>query len=347
MYKTLFISALLIGALSPSISHAEDASSTPGDPTPPAPPAPIVIHTTVNVRYEGSLVWTGSVALTQASTASLIDDTGATRTLPSDSALEALAAADAASPDFNISDLAYYADFGSFYVKCINVAAVSKNACDDWQYVVNSAYPPVGSDHYTVSEGDMLYFYFGNPRRVTLESSTAEASTSISVSTESYDYTNNTWTPLAGAQVGATQPNPADQYSPLVPFTAVSGQDGIAHLFITTPGVYGIGLAQDYYSATEPLTITPAQAKAAAATVQSRSQSSWSWSAGGNVATFQTSPVTAASSATTTASTTVATPTTDQAASVAIAADKVLITFDVSLEDFLRRYLEALISLRR
>ncbi len=186
----------------------------------------------------------------------MTDDGGASRTIPSDSALAALETADAQSPDFSISDLAYYADFGSFYVKCLDIAATTNHACDNWQYVVNSAYPPVGANAYTVSNGDTLYFYFGSPRKVSLSASSVQASTSFDVLAQTYDYTNNTWQSLAGALIGATQPNPNDAYSPLVIVSATSDASGIAHIAIPTPGTYSIGLASDYYYPSELLTVT-------------------------------------------------------------------------------------------
>jgi hypothetical protein len=244
---------------------------------------PQTIRATVNVRYQGSLVWTGDVDLNQGSTLTVTDDTGAARTVASDSALAALEAADTQSSDFSLSDLAYYTDYGSFYIKCLDIAAVPVHACDNWQYVANSAYPPVGAGAYTVSNGDTLYFYFGSPRRVVLTTSTVTASTSLDVTAQTYNYTNDTWQPLAGVQIGATQPNPNDQYSPLVIVSAISGTDGIAHIVIPTVGTYSVGLASDYYYPAELLTVTaPVVATTETQTIQISAPFSSSRSSGGS-----------------------------------------------------------------
>lgn len=235
--KKLFVSAFFLVSISlasPLSARADDA----------------LVQANVNVRHQGSLVWTGSVSLAQASS----------------TALDALKAADESSADFTISDLQYYADYGSYFVNCLSINALSAPACGNWQYVVNSAYPPVGMDKYAVASGDTLYFYYGTPRRAFLTSSSAEASTSVSVLTQTYDYTNDTWKPLAGIEIGATQPNPNDPYSPLVLFRTTSADDGVARLLITTPGTYSVGIASDYYYPAETLTITEAQAQAAAET---------------------------------------------------------------------------------
>ena len=316
---------------------ADDSTTTPPVTTPPAqdpdptpvPPAPTTIHANVNVRYQGSLVWSGTVALVQGSTANIIDDSGASRTIPSDSALEALATADTESSDFAVTDLKYYADYGSFFINCLDIAATATHACNNWQYVVDSAYPPIGADKYVVSNGDTIYFYFGTPHRVSLPRAAAEASTSIAVKAETYDYTNDTWRPLAGAVVGATQPNPSDPYSPLVVASATSDSDGIARLVIVTPGSYGVGLAQDYYSAPETLVVTAAQQPDIQADVTSRSGSrggSASAEAAGTTSQIasSTSPLPLG-------------PAAFQTAAVGTAGDA-LIALDIPLRGFITRY---------
>ncbi|MFA6095725.1 MAG: hypothetical protein WC767_02680, partial [Candidatus Paceibacterota bacterium] len=249
-------------ALLPFSVQGQEATSTP--------PAAPQIQVNMNVRYRSTLVWSGPVTLTQGETRDITDNGGTVRPISSDSALAALVAADEASSDFSISNLDYYSDFNSFYIKCIDIVSPSEHACDNWQYVVDSAYPPMGASQYTVSDGSTLYFYFGTARRVTLSAASAEASVPISVKAETYDYTNDTWNPLSGASIGATQPNPADPYSPLVISSVTSESDGTAQMSLETPGTYAVGLAIDYYFPTEALTITapaptPAPAPAASA----------------------------------------------------------------------------------
>lgn len=213
------------------------------------------VAVTVNVRHEDTLLWSGPVSLVKNSTSTISDNSGINRTIPSDSALAFLTAADDLSLDFSLSDLVYYADFDSLYVNCIDIVSPPKHACANWQYVVNSNYPPVGMDKYILSDSDILYLYFGNPRRVLLSSASAETAAPVKVKAESYDYVNNAWTVLSGAILGATQTNPDDLYSPLVIFSATSDENGLAQIILGAPGVYNIGLAMDYYFPAEILTV--------------------------------------------------------------------------------------------
>ncbi len=210
---------------------------------------------TVNVRYRDTLVFSGPVMVIKNSTANISDNTKTNRQIASDSALIALKISDDSSGDFNLSDLVYYADFNSLYVNCIDITSPPKHACANWQYVVNSAYPPVGMDKYILSGGDILYFYFGNPRRVSLSSDNAEAGAVVRARAESYDYVNNAWTVLSGAILGATQLNPADPYSPLVISSATSDGNGFADFVLGIPGSYNIGLAMDFYSPSQVLAV--------------------------------------------------------------------------------------------
>ncbi|HEU0080663.1 MAG TPA: hypothetical protein VFQ72_01385 [Candidatus Paceibacterota bacterium] len=331
----LIISSALSSA-APINARAQEAATS--DPVVEAPaqesaPAPATIRANLSVRYQGSLAWTGQVALVQGSTAAISDSSGLSHSIASDSALQALAAADSFSPDFSLSDLTYYSDYGSFFINCIDIAALPKHACGNWQYVVNSDYPQIGVDKYAIHEGDTLYFYYGNPRRVTVQSGgSAEAPATVHALAEKYDYTTDTWTPLPGASVGATQPNPNDPYSPIVAYSAVSGPDGVAAIAIAQPGDYGIGLATDYYYPAEPITIRAAQA-AAAAQRTSSSSNGGSWSAGGSAPAAATSTPTAASIP----PQAISTP--SIAADIpAIISEEPMITLDISWEAFAARY---------
>jgi len=216
---------------------------------------------TVNIRYQDSLVWSGPVELTKSSSVNIIDNAGENRTIISDSALAALKAADTLSDNFTLSDLIYYSDFDSLYVRCIDIISPQTHACDNWQYVVNSTYLPVGMDKQVISTGDVLYFYFGKARRVTLSSTNVEAAVPVTAKVESYDYINNAWNALSGVSLGATQPNPNDPYSPLVISSVTSDENGLAQLILNASGSYNIGLAMDYYFPGEPLSVLEPVAK--------------------------------------------------------------------------------------
>lgn len=338
----LILSAFLFITLLPlSVIADEEVTSTEPIPAPPVvetpanePPAPEAqvpetLNVNLNIRHKDALVWTGSVNLTKGLTVDVSDSSGTARQVPSDSALRALTVADAMSADFNVSDLDYYSDYGAFFINCIDIVAISKNACGSWQYVVNSSYPLVGSEKQVLSSGDTVYFYFGNARRVSLPIATTDTATAFSVVTETYDYTNDTWRPLSGAEVGATQPNPNDPYSPTVVASATSDGSGVAKLTLTTAGTYNVGLSADYYYPSETLIVTEVESAPTTAPVASPTSSSRSGSSSGSTA----------SGSAPNATTSTATMASTNMASVVLTSDEIFISINGSIEEFIRKYL--------
>ncbi|MDO8579754.1 MAG: DUF4430 domain-containing protein, partial [bacterium] len=196
LYVVTFVFFIVTFIAPPPVSADETATSS----------------VTVNVRYQDTLVFSGPIELAKNSSTTISDNTGTNRSVASDSAVIALKTADDLSDNFILSDLVYYTDFGSLYINCIDIVSPTKHACANWQYVVNETYPPIGMDKYILSDNDVLYFYFGNPRRILLSSPSVQTATPFQVKAENYDYVNNAWTVLSGATIGATQTNPDDPY---------------------------------------------------------------------------------------------------------------------------------------
>jgi len=297
---------------------ASDSSQTPS-------PAPLsTIHVHVNVRYKDTVVYSGLVALTTGSMETVSDDKGSPRQLKADSAMAALVEGSHTSL-YTISDLMYYDSFGALYVRCINIPSIT-NACDNWQYVVDDTYPPVGADSYALSDNDTVYFYFGSPRRLTTSSNVTDRKTPVTVKAESYDYSNDSWKPIANTGIGATQPNPSDPYSPTVIKTVTTGNDGSASLLIGETGSYGLGLALDYYSTSENLSVIESLGAR-----QSDGGASGSTLAQSLGAINQAPALPVAS-------------TTLQAPVVTTDPDKMIISLDISISDFKKKYEIALES---
>lgn len=260
--KNIFLSAICFAAFS-GFALAEEATTTPADTsstTPPAidpaPPAgPASLSAKLNVRYEGSLVFSGVIDFVPGETVQVTPTGGSEKEIPSDSALALLLEADEESAGFALSDLGYYESYDSFIVNCIDIEADAVHACSNWQYVVNDEYPFVGIDDYEVEDGDTIYFYFGSPRRFLVSTTTVAADEGLIVHADSYDYENDGWNALSGATVGATQPNPEDPWNPLVPYTAVTDDAGDARFAISVPGTYAIGLELDYYFPTASIIV--------------------------------------------------------------------------------------------
>ena len=207
---------------------------------------------TLHIRYQDQVVFAGPVPRSVA-TATITDAGGTQRPVAAESVLGILSAADAVSDDFSLEKLVYYEQFGSFMVECL--ALSSGSACSNWQYVVNDSYPYVGVDQYRLAENDEVFFYFGVPRRVILSTSTAALGESVTATAESYDYRSNTYAPLAGVTLGATQPDPANPWSPLLIASSSVNSAGQSLFTLTATGTYNIGIAEDYYYPTVPLTI--------------------------------------------------------------------------------------------
>lgn len=230
--RTLLLAPfLLLAALavqSMPIGHAQTGSGT---------------TVTVHVRNGSQILYEGSVALSD-SPMSIVDNQGITRSIPGKSALAALATVDNLSTSFNITDLVYYPSFSSFYVNCLQAGSVF---CGQWQYMVNDVSPFVGIDQKTMSSGDDLYLFFGQPNRLTPSAPMVVVGTPFSVQVEKYDYKTNTFSPRTGVTVGVTKPNPSDPYNPIVLSSAAVDGTGKAMLTITGDGTYQLGVTEDYY----------------------------------------------------------------------------------------------------
>ncbi len=195
------------------------------------------------------LVFDGNVALPVATTTTLDDSSGVAHPISSNSALYLLSLVQASSSNaFSISDLQYYSSFGEFYINCLDIQASSTiHACANWQYAVNGSNPSEGSDQYIATGNDNIYFYYGNQRQFSVSATSTDTVTPATVTVQKYDYTNNSWIPLAGEIVDATQPNPNDQWNPFIIATSTSDAGGTAELLLTNPGIYNIGLSDEVF----------------------------------------------------------------------------------------------------
>lgn len=197
----------------------------------------------VHIRNGNQVLYQGAVALSD-SPMSIVDNQGITRSISGKSALAAVATVDSLSSSFNVTDLVYYPSFSSFFINCIQAGSVF---CSQWQYVVNDTYPFVGIDQITLSAGDTVYLFFGQPNRLTPQNPMVEVGKSFTALAEKYNYKTNTFSPRTGVTVGVTKVNPADPFNPTVLSTAPVDGTGKATLSIATDGTYQLGISEDYY----------------------------------------------------------------------------------------------------
>lgn len=252
MRRSLFIFVACVFATLPlRFAFAEDAAIR----TPPETPAP-TRAVSLTIRDGATLIWSGGVSVPDSNTATttLIATDGAQADALAASALAALVAADAAAPEFSISNLQYFSSFGSFYVKCI---AYTLEQCDNWQYAVGATYPTIGMDKFLMRDGDTLFIYFGSPRRITLSTSTVAVHKPFTASAEMYVPSSDSYIPAAGVTIGITQTNPDDPYTPLVIATLTADAAGSATFSLGEVGTYSVGIAEDYYYPSVTLTVAP------------------------------------------------------------------------------------------
>ncbi len=114
----------------------------------------------ITVKNEGNIVFTSDLDLPGAGMVDISDSGGSLHPVDSLSVLNIVTEADADSPDFNISNLTYYASFNAFYLNCITVAG--NELCDNWQYKVDDVDPGLGMDQSILSDGQKVVLYYGS-----------------------------------------------------------------------------------------------------------------------------------------------------------------------------------------
>ena len=209
------------------------------------------------IRNGGTIMYQGSIPLPGTGTVSIKDATGATHQINARSVLAILNTIATTTNTFSLSDLEYYASYGSFYLKCLTPTGGSA-LCDNWQYAIGSTTPGTGIDQTILSGGETIGLYFGYQHQVQLSTTTIAAGGTITATATTYNYTNNTWSPLTGDTFGITVPNPNDQWNPTVISTTPFSANGTATVTITNPGTYTVGIVEDYYSPAYTVTVTPA-----------------------------------------------------------------------------------------
>lgn len=207
----------------------------------------------LNIRDGSNIVFSGLVSLPTSGNVDISDSNGNTHSVNAQSVLSMLSTADLADDTWSVSDLTFYDSFGSFYVKCIDYGGGEK--CDNWQYVVDGTSPFSSIDQSILSGGEEVYLYFGNPHQVVSSSSSVEVNQSFQVTAQNYDYENDVWEPLTGVTIGITQPNPSDAFNPTEVLTQAVDGSGVATFSVATTGSYNVGIKEDYYFPTIPLTV--------------------------------------------------------------------------------------------
>lgn len=206
----------------------------------------------LSIRSGDNIVFEGSIPFPEEGNAILNDENGIPHEVNARSVLNLISVADSLSDNFNITNLTYFDSFNSLYLKCINHTSLE---CDNWQYVVNNSYPGIGMDQKILSGGESIYLYFGTPNRIILNSSNINTNDTLIVTTEDYDYENNSWITRTGVTVGVTTPDPNNPWSPIEVITNIVNENGQATFSNIPEGTYNVGVKEDFYFPVEPLTV--------------------------------------------------------------------------------------------
>ena len=217
---------------------------------------PIIPTTTFLIRNGDNVIYTGSIDLPAAGTVDVQDNAGTVHSVNTHSVLGVIYALDQSSDSFSLSNLQYYDSFSSFYLKCITPLS-GNELCDNWQYTVGGVSPFTSVDSTMLSGGETIGLYFGNPYRVNLSATSINTSQTITATTESYNYLDDTWVIRTGVNVGITKSNPLDSWNPIIVSTHPVDANGQAVLSFTEEGFFNVGVSEDYYFPSYGVTVSP------------------------------------------------------------------------------------------
>jgi len=106
-----------------------------------------------------------------------------------------------------------------------------------------------------LEDGDEIYFYFGQPRRISIPNNTY-ANIEFSVDSEEYDYVDNAWSSLSDYTVGIFQDDPENPWTQIVFATSTIDETGKSFFTLEKEGDYKIGFEEDYYYPSYDLVIS-------------------------------------------------------------------------------------------
>lgn len=235
---------------------SEEATPTPAQPA---------LSVTITIR-DGVHSFTGTTTLADASDPAIdISPTGSTSTVsvPADSLLATLLTLDAATSDFDITQLSYYSSYGSFIIDCVRFSGASAD-CYNWTFAVNGAYPQIGANAITLTNGDIVHLFFGSPRSTSVSISSVESGTPFTATALSYDLDSGAYVPAPGLTLGVGTANPDFTFTELA--TSTSDNSGEAIFTLSATGTYSVGIQEDYYFPAATITITNASSSTATST---------------------------------------------------------------------------------
>jgi Prenyltransferase and squalene oxidase repeat len=251
MKKRIFGFVIVLSFVFSGLSvYADDPA--PIDQNPPVDPTP---QENILIRDGSNVVYSGSINLPEAGTVSILDKNNVSHDVNTRSVLGVLYALDQLSDSFSVSNLQYYDSFGAFYLKCITPNNSSED-CDNWQYAVNGLTPSSSIDTTVLSGGENIGIYFGSPYQMVLDKNTITTNDNIVALAQKYNYLDNTWSARSGVTVGVIVPDPNNPWTPITISETAVDSNGSATLSFSNAGSYSVGIKEDYYFPSYPITVT-------------------------------------------------------------------------------------------
>ncbi len=217
---------------------------------------------TVNIFDGKELAASSVVALPDATApdVTLTDDKGSTHTAPARSAIAVLEALDATTSAFDVTDLEYFDGLG-FDVNCVKIPSVQSDPLctlfpPSWLYAVNGIAPTIGMSSEMLKAGDIMELYYSsaNSRQVKLSASSVVSGTSFTATAQEYDPASGTYHSVSGFTIGVGHANPDFSFTEVG--TLPVDSNGQATFTLKTAGTYDVGIQEDFYFPTTPLTVT-------------------------------------------------------------------------------------------
>ncbi len=214
--------------------------------------------TNLMIRYQDQIILNQGVHLPTSSTYTYHnknEEEILTTTTDKITVLGLLSSLDQTEINFNLSDVEYYESAwgNGFYVKCIDVVLEdesTKNACQNWQYIVDSIYPSTGMDQYELSEeGQNIYLYFGDRYQITTDKNEYTPLEQITANLYEFDYLNGVYSSSTSAldQLDLYQANP-DWTNTVFVSSTVGENSQVLFTAPETEGNYNIGFnSYDWY----------------------------------------------------------------------------------------------------
>lgn len=213
------------------------------------PSLPPIETATVVIRNASSTIFSNSVNLASPGAPDiqvLPSNASSTISVPARSVLGILKTLESSTSAFQITDFAYYPTLGSSIINCVAAPLGNTPDCYNWTYAVNNSYPFEGVDKKIISNGDIIYLFFGSQHKVELSKTSVNTGENFTATAQKYDLATGGYVPLTGVTLGVGTANPyPTPFSELA--TSTVDSNGQATFSLPNAGTFQVGISEDWY----------------------------------------------------------------------------------------------------